>query len=1016
MPRFLILLACCLTPLAVADDAAPTSAPPAEASPAGLAQPLSPDEARESFVLHPDCNISLVAAEPDVIDPVHIAFDTRGRLWVVEYSDYPNGPADGEPGRSRIRVLTDDNNNGTYEKPVTFAEGLTFATGLLHWRDGVIVTTGTAVLFMRDTDGDGKADETQELFNGFVAENPQLRANHPTLGLDNRIYIASGLRGGQVGPGKDWAKVWGTPPAAAEGEAAEKIEPPAPVSLAGRDFRFDPLTGSFEAVSGPGQFGLTFDDWGNRFVCDNRHPCKQIILEDHYLKRNPSLAVAQTFEDVSPQGEQSRLYPLSRAWTTSNLHAHQFTAACGLCIYRSDNLGEQFHGNAFVCDPTANLVHRDVLIPNGVTFTSHPGREGIEFLATKDEWFRPVNLTIGPDGALYVVDMYRAVIEHPQFMPDELKTRPDLLLGTDKGRIWKITQHRKVAAARLAKLELAHPAIHGKSKPALPDFEFAVDWCPLLESTSSWHRDAAHRLLLETEEPVAEELTRLVRNSLSPQARIHAMWILFGRGEIDESLLQEAMLDADPRVLRQTIRIAAQMRTHDFAIGSRTGQLGKQSPDMGLRFEAALALPEIDSTRPATDLIGILNRSPYDQWLSLAVASAPPETVLETLLLRPKRVIHPSHLETTSSDAFLKLYEVVGATAPDMELSDVLSRSPGTAEFIALTEGIQRRRKRLVELKPVVSPVAQEIITKWLNEQHQLASLASLGDDRTTHITLLYHDDWANAGDTLTKIIEHERNPNLRTAAIDVVAMFRAEDIGDLLVKNFSGEPPTVRAAIVRAMMVSAARINLLLDEIEAEHIAPTLIDAGTVKRLKSSGDATIKERSVKLFASLTPEARQQVLADYQSCLKLESDPLRGQAVFKKNCIACHRIGKLGVDVAPDISDSRTKTAEYLLTHILDPNRVIDNNYFSYTVIDTQGRTLTGVISTETATSITLKQAEGKTTTILRSDIETLHAGGVSLMPEGLEKAIDKQQMADVISFIKNWRYLDGSVPKEVIK
>ena len=405
-------------------------------TPAG---PIAPEDSLRLFQLHTDCAIELVACEPDVIDPVHIAFDLDGRMWVVEYSDYPNGPADGGPGLSRIRVLTDEDGDGRYGDARIFADKLLFANGLTFWRDGVIVTLEGAVEFMRDTDGDGRADERLELFAGFTPENPQLRANHPTFALDNHIYIANGLRGGDVVAGKDWHEFFSQPATLS----------PHPVSLSGRDFRFDPLTGAYEAVSGLGQFGMSFDDWGNRFVCSNRNPCDHVVLEDRYLKRNPDVAVPRVMEQSSPAAENSRIYPISRFWTTSNLHAGQFTAACGICIYRGDALPANFYGNSFVCDPTGNLVHCDVLKPRGATFTSHYLNDGVEFLATTDEWCRPVNLTYGPDGALYVVDMYRAVIEHPQFMPDDAA---GLTLGTIEGdlphRRRIRASHRSASAAQ----------------------------------------------------------------------------------------------------------------------------------------------------------------------------------------------------------------------------------------------------------------------------------------------------------------------------------------------------------------------------------------------------------------------------------------------------------------------------------------------------------------------------------------------------------------------------------------
>ena len=172
-----------------------------------------------------------------------------------------------------------------------------------------------------------------------------------------------------------------------------------------------------------------------------------------------------------------------------------------------------------------------------------------------------------------------------------------------------------------------------------------------------------------------------------------------------------------------------------------------------------------------------------------------------------------------------------------------------------------------------------------------------------------------------------------------------------------------------------------------------------------------MRARAKKLLADTIPADRKKVLADYQVVLKMKAVPRSGEVIFRKQCATCHRVGTIGHNVAPDIADSRSKQPAQLLTHILQPNRVIDSNYVSYSVITNAGQVLTGILTTETSTSITLRQPEGKEVTLLRSDIETLRSNGVSLMPEGLEKNISHQQMADLISFIKNWRYLDGQTP-----
>ena len=206
-------------------------------------------------------------------------------------------------------------------------------------------------------------------------------------------------------------------------------------------------------------------------------------------------------------------------------------------------------------------------------------------------------------------------------------------------------------------------------------------------------------------------------------------------------------------------------------------------------------------------------------------------------------------------------------------------------------------------------------------------------------------------------------------------------------------------------------RTQLLIAELQAGKIKPTEIDPAQTNRLTGSSDAGIREAAAKILGSSTPEDRKKALADYQAVLALTGDARKGQAIFTKNCITCHKIGDLGVNVAPDISDSRTKTAAQLLGDIIQPNRAIDANYVAYLLVTTDGTTASGILAAETSTSISLKAPGNKIITIPRSEIDQLRSTGLSLMPEGLEKTISQQEMADLLAFIKNWRYLDGQIP-----
>ncbi len=494
--------------------------------------------------------VELVAHEPNVIDPVDIRFDEDGRMWVVEMRDYPTGSPDGKV-HSRISVLDDNDGDGLFETAKVFADKLRFATGLQPWNGGVFVTMAGEIAYLKDTTGDGRADLVETWYRGFAEQNTQLRASHPRFALDNHIYVANGLRGGTI---------------------VDAMRPNEPrLSISGMDFRFDPLTRQCEAVSGAGQFGLTFDDYGNRFICSNRNPAIHVVLEDRFLKKNPLVAVAAVTHDVAKVGDESRVFPITRAWTTSNLHAGQFTAACGLEIYRGDALPEEFKDNIFVCEPTSHLVHREIMQPHGVTFTSKPAYENAEFFASRDEWCCPVNLEIGPDGALYVVDMYRAVIEHPEWMPTELRERPDLLYGNDRGRIYRI----------VPKEFERPPAPHLSTMPR-------EQLIGLLAHPNAWWRETAARLLVERQDKsVGPQLERVALRHDSVLARIHALRVLHGLGLASDELRLRLLDDPQSRIIEQAIAYEESRLPVGTELSRKVAGLIRH-PDPRVRFLAIL--------------------------------------------------------------------------------------------------------------------------------------------------------------------------------------------------------------------------------------------------------------------------------------------------------------------------------------------------------------------------------------------------------------------------------------------
>jgi len=953
---------------------------------AGASEPLSPEEALKSFQLeYNSLVIELAAAEPEVIDPVAIRFDELGRMWVVEMRDYPNGPAPGEPPLSKIKRLEDRNRDGRYETATTFAENLLFPTGLQPWKGGVIVTLAGRVAYFADDNNDGVADRVEEWFTGFAEENPQLRANHPTLAIDNHIYIANGLRGGMVRDARD---------------------PNSPlISISGRDFRFDPISGKYESVAGNGQFGLTFDEFGHRFICTNRNPIIHVALEDRYLKANPAVPIPKVEYDVAASGEESQLFTIGPTWTTSNLHANQFTAACGVLAASALGVWSWPDAHVFTCDPTANIVHCECIFRHSAAFESTGNPNPVEFLASTDEWFRPVNLEIGPDGALYVVDMYRAVIEHPEWMPEELRNRPDLRAGDDRGRIYRIGAERKV------KLLAPMPRDSGS----------LVDE---LDSANSWRRDTAARLLLEHQDNSAVRALRRMATEGRPAARVRALWLLKSFGKLTEADALTALRDEESEVREQALVLSE-------SFIATPGEVRQQVVSMLADDRAAVVLQAILSLAP------IQSDAEIDPLVNAMNARKNQALVLQAGLLASGQRIKPVSLKILADRNFGgqsvrydpdvrrpaavelppydEIFYAVGAVHPqwDPEFFKAVSKeaTDSYAGRSALSGLLAAWSERQVNWRQHVRAEAtlQAQLVSAFEKCDAILLSDSTAQAREIAIKLLRFHPSSPALRELS--LRDEEQQDLRLRCIRALAGATDHEFWSQLLQRFPGESPPIRAAIVDAALASTETTAWLIDEIEADRIRAQELGRTDVDRLSNLSTPELQRRAAKILEALTPEDRQNALAHYRECLSLDADAKRGREIFSRSCANCHHIGDLGVDVAPDISDSRTKTLEQLLGDIVQPNRAIDGNYISYVVQTQDGRSFTGIISAETATGVTLREAENKTTVLARDEIAAIRSTGLSLMPEGLEQNLSLQDMADLLSFIKNWRYLDGQIP-----
>jgi len=926
--------------------------------------PLAPAEILAGFKRPADLKIELVASEPQVQSPVAMTFDAQGRPFVVEMLDYPN-PVKGAPPAGRIRMLSNPDASGVYQTATLYADNLLMANGLAAWRDGFVVTSAPNIYYLKDTKNAGQADQRDILYEGFAVRNPQLRCSHPTLGIDNWFYVTNGAQNGVIkntkgGPGVD---------------------------INGLDFRFNPIDQRYEAVSGIAQFGFAFDDWGRRFECSNRNHLVEIVMENRYFARNPYLVAPPPKRDDQRPGGSAKIYPISGNKTLAANHIGSFTAACGVTIFRGGALPKEYEGNIYTCEPTGNLIHREILTQNGSTFANKPATEGVEFLASPSHWFRPVSMTSGPDGALYVIDFCRSEVEHPDWVPASLQHRYDFNGNRGYGRIWRIT------------------AKDAKSKPAPMKLDNASDLLDHLASEHVWERATAQRLLLEGWKPEwADALKKRAEDAANPRAQVLALWLLKAQKSLGADTVTKALASAHPRVRENAAQVAEDLLANSTDIQKSLTALATDT-DPRVRFQAALSLGYWNDDSILEPLASIAAKDGADRWTRLAICSSVAERSGKLLARCLERCDHP--------DLFAEISGVIGSRKNSDEIAALITlieKQPGgkvSAVLDGLSSGLKRRGS---SLQKFVAAIGKPELNASL--EHLLSTAVAQAADeklpaaiRERAIALAPQLPEARSLALLLPLLHPSTTDSVRAATIAAVGTINSRDASDALLAQWKGSLPAVRTLLLQALTPRPIHASVLLDGIEKNTIAASELGGTAQRQLTTLNDKSVAERAKKILKTTTHSDRAAVIERYRPALP-SGDIARGKDVFAKNCVACHRINGVGNVVGPDISDTLSKDPLTLLTDILDPNKAIDTNYVTYSVKTKAGVVASGLIATKTASSVTLRRDNSQEETFLMEDVSSIQSTGKSLMPEGLEATITPEQMADLIAYLKNWRDL----------
>ena len=954
----------------------------------------SPSEAEQTFQCLDGFQMKLLAAEPLVTDPAAMTYDENGLAYVAEMNDYPftdkkNDVAWKEsidPPGGRIRVLVDENGDGKFDKSFIFAEKLSWPTGIACWKGGIFVIATPDLWYLKDTNGDHVADIRVKVFSGFRKYNVQAVANNLTWGLDHRIYGAGSGNGGTI---------------SILSRTNEK-----PITLSRNDFLFDARNENFAAISGGARFGNSFDDWGNRFICNIRNPVQHVVLPAHYLARNPYLLVHAAITDCARASDDLPVYRASAPEPWRVVRAQQwssdghkyprsetraegfFTSTSGITIYRGAAYPKKYYGNAFMGEVAGNLIHRQILTTNGVTFFAERGDKETEFVRSTDNWFRPVNYVNAPDGTLHVLDMYRETIEHPWSIPDDIKAQLDLTSGKDRGRIYRL-----------------EPPNFKLSKPPRLGSASTKQLVATLENPNSWWRETAHRLIFERQDKAAiKPLQKLLQKSKSPEARLHALYSLDGLNALTNEDILRGLSDENAGVREQAVRLAESRLQKSPKLLEKVLTLA-QDPEIRVRFQTAFTLGEIHDDRATGCLIKIAELNLGDAWIEAAVLSSINDDALEALITA---AFDAGFDEKPGGLPFVRqLAFIVGAHGKMDEISRVLTSMsnphvPARNEIIlGLADGMKRGGKSVSQLSSEVNDLLKKSLAPMVKDAQELALNGKQPvAKRQQSIQLLASGEFDKTKETLLALIEAKQPQEIQMAAVRTLSSFTNREVAGLLLERWQNFTPAIRGEAVEALVARKERLQPLLDAVERRMISTREIPATRQTMLMSHKDKTITARAKELFGLSAPSPRKEVIEKYQAALTLKGDKTRGEKVFEVNCVPCHRVGNKGSDVGPNLVTVRAWSPDQIMVNVLDPNREVSPQYVNYEVELKNGDSLGGVIAEETATTLTLKRANNVQDTILRENIARISSSKMSLMPEGLEAGIPPQGMADLISFL----------------
>jgi putative membrane-bound dehydrogenase-like protein len=966
--------------------------------------PLDPEESLKHMVTPVDFELQLFAADPQIKRPICMTWDERGRLWIAETVDYPNNKQPDGQGHDRIVILEDADGDGRADKFTVFADKLSIPTTMAFYKGGVIVQQAPHTLYLKDNDGDDVADERRVLFTGWSTHDTHAGPSNLRWGLDNWIWGMVGYSGfnGEIGGEKH--------------------------RFSTGFYRFKPDGSKFEFLrnTNNNSWGVGFSEEGLLFGSTaNGNPSVYMPIPNRYYEavRGWSSSVLSGIAGNAP------IHPITDKVRQVDWHGH-FTAAAGHALYTARTYPRPYwNRTAFVAEPTGHLVATFLLQKNGCDFTSY---NAWNLLASDDEWTAPIMAEVGPDGCVWIIDWYNYIVQHnptpPGFKTGKGNAYETELRDKKHGRIYRLVPK----GAKLPRMTL---------KDATPQQLVAT-----LKHNNMFWRNHAQRLLVERGQPdVVPALIELAGSTavdeigLNPGA-IHALWTMHGLGVLDGS-----HAPATAAAVKALHHPSAGVRRNAVLVLPRTAESVNalldnrvlSDPDAHVRLAALLALAEMPPSAKAGPAIVEVLAKPEnysDRWIPDAATSA---AATHDVHFLTAVTASKSPLGTRSLEVLAVVAEHYARGGPVESVGSLVaaltSAEPKATEVVlgSLAKGWPKNRpvpvsgefeqvldKFLHQLSPSAKGQLIKLATAWGSKammkyasETTKALLAVAGNEKESDASRLkaaqqFVELLGDDTQTLEKLLElisPRTSPSLAEGIIEALRASRSPNIGTILVKRLDTLTPGARNAGLRVLLSRPEGTRALLVAVDKGQVQLAELTLDQKQSLAAHPDRKIAARAKKLLArggGLPSADRQKVIDELLPVTKRTGDVALGKQVFTKHCATCHTHSGEGNKVGPDLTGMAVHPKASLLIDIMDPSRNVEGNYRVYTVTTQDGLVLSGLLASETKTSVELIDSQAKKHTVLRENIDQFVASNKSLMPDGFEKQLTTEELANLLEFL----------------